>query len=510
MKVNPIMPFAVVVFILASCRDEGRRTTEATPLDPMIHAILEDTASFFYVDVRDYPSDPTLPIGIFDSGTGGLTVMDALVKYDAHRNDDHATGSDGVPDFSKEQFIYLADQANMPYGNYYSEQKSDLLVEHVLKDAQFLLSDKYYPDASATNYATGKQRVKAIVIACNTATAYAKEDVEAFIRESGLDIPVIGVIDAGARGVLDVFGKDEDGAIGVFATVGTIASKGYERTIMELKGELGYRGDIQIYNQGGYGVAEAVDREPGFISSVADQPREDYLGPSLRHGQYPIEKALMDNYGFDFSGNKMLCDSRNSDDCNVLQINSTDNYVRYHLVSLLERLRATAHARPLKALVLGCTHYPYLTDEIRRTLDELYAYRRDGAYVYRQVMAPEIQLIDPAENVAAELHGYLAEKAQFNPRGSMDSSEFYIAVPNTHNRQVQTDGNGHFTYAYKYGRHVGDIQEYVKVVPFSKANIPAETLGRMDDQIAGTFRLIRTFSSTNDKTAAQPAADRIR
>lgn len=510
MKANPVITFAVVVFILASCGGDGGRTAETTPLDPIAHAILEDTASFYYVDVQDYPSDPTLPIGIFDSGTGGLTVLDALVRYDAHGNEDHVTGYDGIPDFSKEQFIYLADQANMPYGNYYSEQKSDLLVEHVLKDAQFLLSDKYYPDASAVEYAVGKQRVKAIVIACNTATAYAKDHVEALIHESGLDIPVIGVIDAGARGVLDLFEKDEDGAIGVFATVGTIASKGYERTIMELKEQMGYRGDIQIYNQGGHGVAEAVDREPGFISSSANQPREDYLGPSLHHEQYSIEKALMDNYRFDFSGNKMLCDSRIIDDCNVLQINSTDNYVRYHLVSLLEQLRTTTDARPLKALVLGCTHYPYLTDEIRHTLDELYALQRNGEYVYRHVMAPEIQLIDPAENVAAELHGYLADQAHFNPSGSMDSSEFYIAVPNVHNSQVQTDGSGHFTYGYKYGRHVGEIQEYVKVVPFSKANIPAETLGRMDKQIAGTFQLIRTFSNTSDKTASLPATDRIR
>ncbi|MGV3761147.1 glutamate racemase [Parapedobacter sp.] len=510
MKANPVVAIIAVAYVLVSCTSGEKRADTATSLDPMIHAILEDTTSFYYVDVHDYPTDETLPIGIFDSGTGGLTVMDALVRYDAYDNESQLTGGDGHPDFSKEQFIYLADQANMPYGNYYSERKSDLLVEHVLKDAQFLLSEKYYPDASAVNFVTGKQRVKAIVIACNTATAYAKEDVEALIQESGLDIPVIGVIDAGARGVLDVFEKDEDGAIGVFATVGTIASKGYERTIMEWKDRLGYRGDIQIYNQGGYGVAEAVDREPGFISSVADQPREDYLGPSFNHGQYPIEKALMDSYRFDFSGNKMLCGSRGGEDCNVLQINSADNYIRYHLVSLLEQLRTTAGAHPLKALVLGCTHYPYLTGDIRRTLDELYAYQRDGEYVYRHVMAPEIQLIDPAENVAAELHSYLAQNAQFNPSGSVDSSEFYIAVPNMHNNEVQTDGKGHFTYAYKYGRNVGEIQEYVKVVPFSKANIPAETLGRMGEQIPETFGLIRTFSNTSDKTVALPAVNRIR
>ncbi|MEC3881053.1 glutamate racemase [Parapedobacter sp. 10938] len=510
MKVDPIIAVIASAFTLVSCAGNEEHTDQTRPIDPMVHAILEDTASFYYVDVRDYPTDATLPIGIFDSGTGGLTVMDALVRYDANGNESRIAGSDGLPDFSKEQFIYLADQANMPYGNYYSEDKSDLLVEHVLKDAQFLLSEQYYPEASAVNFVTGKQRVKAIVIACNTATAYAKEDVEALIQKTGLDIPVIGVIDAGARGVLDIFEKDEDGAIGVFATVGTIASKGYERTIMELKDQLGYRGDIQIYNQGGYGMAEAVDREPGFISAVAHEPREDYLGPSLNHGQYPIEKALMDTYRFDFSDNKMLCDSRSSDDCNVLQINSTDNYVRYHLVSLLEQLRNTPGARPLKALVLGCTHYPYLTDELHRTLDELYAYQHNGEYVYRRLMAPQIQLIDPAENVAVELHNHLAENARFNPSGSMDSSEFYIAVPNTHNNHVQTDGKGHFTYAYKYGRNVGEIQEYVKVVPFSKANIPAETLGRMGDQIPETFELIRIFNNTSDKTATFPATDRIR
>jgi len=504
------MTLVAIASMLTSCVGGGGQSDDTALPDPMVHAILEDTTSFYYVDVARYPADPTLPIGIFDSGTGGLTVMDALVRYDAHGNQDQLAGSDGTPDFSKEKFIYLADQANMPYGNYYSESKSDLLVEHVLKDAQFLLSDKYYPDASSVHYVTGKEPVKAIVIACNTATAYAKDHVEALVRRSGLDIPVIGVIDAGARGVLEVFDKDENGAIGVFATVGTIASKGYEETIRELKEQLGYQGDIQIYNQGGYGVAEAVDREPGFISAVADQPREDYLGPALNHAQYPIERSLMQNYRFDFSGNNMLCDARGGDACNVLQINSTGNYIRYHLVSLLEKLRTATDAQPLKALVLGCTHYPYLIGEIRQTLADLYAYQRNGEYVYRHVMDADIHIVDPAENVAAELHDYLVGAARFNPNGSMDSSEFYIAVPNTHNQRVETDGHGHFTYAYKYGRNAGEIQEYVKVVPFSKANIPAETRSRMDELIARTFGLIRTFSNTSSKIHSVPVEDRIR
>jgi glutamate racemase len=51
-------------------------------------AILSDTENFFYIDVKNYPTkDKTLPIGIFDSGTGGLTVMDAIVNFDGFDNE---------------------------------------------------------------------------------------------------------------------------------------------------------------------------------------------------------------------------------------------------------------------------------------------------------------------------------------------------------------------------------------------------------------------------------------
>ena len=54
-----------------------------------------------------------LPIGVFDSGIGGLTVLEAILKLDQHHNDTGAPGADGVPDFAGERFVYLGDQANM-------------------------------------------------------------------------------------------------------------------------------------------------------------------------------------------------------------------------------------------------------------------------------------------------------------------------------------------------------------------------------------------------------------
>jgi len=110
-----------------------------------VSAIIDNKDNFYYTNFADFNyKDNTLPVGVFDSGIGGLTVLDAIVNYDYNTNSNHKKGSDGLPDFEKESFIYFGDQANMPYGNYSEVNKVDLLNEHIIKDAQFLLSNKYY------------------------------------------------------------------------------------------------------------------------------------------------------------------------------------------------------------------------------------------------------------------------------------------------------------------------------------------------------------------------------
>lgn len=434
---------------------------------------------FFCLIIKEtIAQDASLPIGVFDSGTGGLTILNTIIKN---------------KDLSKEKYIYLADQANMPYGNYYSENKSALLIELVIKDVQFLVSKK----------------VKTIVIACNTATAYALDNVRDYLKKEGIKLKVIGVIDAGAIGVLNSLGKTESGSIGVFATVGTVASKGYENTILEYKDSLKYTGNIQVYNQGGYGLAEAVDEEPDFINRAATSPTKNYRGPALNSAQYKIDKALLKIYDFDFDKNKMLCDNKNTDDCQIMQINSSDNYVRYHLVSLMEQIRKTKNALPLKALVLGCTHYPYLKKEIKQTLNDLYNYNKGGNYIYRPFMQKDIKIIDPAENVANELYRYLENENLFNAHGDTSLSEFYITVPNTSNKNISLDSAGRFTYEYKYGRKEGIDRDDVKTVPFSKTNIPAETYERFESVIPATYKLITSYQKYIAVQAAIPAIDSL-
>lgn len=148
-------------------------------------AILEEPNNFFYIDFKKYPKDlRKLPIGVFDSGTGGLTILDALIRYDAYQNGTVNEGPDDQADFKHEKFIYLADQANMPYGNYFAENKTTLLQEHIIKDIQFLLGNKYYKE-DVVKFQEDKEHVKAIVVACNTATAYGFREAESFLQKLG-------------------------------------------------------------------------------------------------------------------------------------------------------------------------------------------------------------------------------------------------------------------------------------------------------------------------------------
>lgn len=129
------------------------------------------------------------PIGVIDSGVGGLTVLNELTKR-----------------LPKEKFIYFGDSLRAPYG---SKEKEEV-IGYVFEIVQFLMT----------------KDIKVLVIACNTATAYALE-----ILKESLSIPVIGVIKPGARAALKVT-KNKN--IGVIGTLGLIDSNAYFETLCEM------------------------------------------------------------------------------------------------------------------------------------------------------------------------------------------------------------------------------------------------------------------------------------
>ncbi|MBP6213938.1 MAG: glutamate racemase [Pyrinomonadaceae bacterium] len=130
-----------------------------------------------------------LPIGIFDSGVGGLTVYRAL-----HNR------------LPNEHFIYLGDTARVPYGT-----KSLATVErYAIENSQFLAS----------------RGIKMLVVACNTASALALPK----IRER-IGIDVVGVIGPGGRKAVEITSGTENPRIGVIATEATVASNAYFEAI---------------------------------------------------------------------------------------------------------------------------------------------------------------------------------------------------------------------------------------------------------------------------------------
>jgi glutamate racemase len=399
-----------------------------------------------------------LPIGVFDSGTGGLTVLEAMLSLDAYNNTTGLPGADGKPDFSSEFFEYLADQANMPYGNYAAEKKTDLLKEHIFKNMQFLLQSN-----------NTKLPAKMIVLACNTATAYALSDIKAKFKTENIQVPVIGVIDAGAKAALAYQAKAGAGTIGVFATAGTVASEGYPRTLQTMAKEKGLP-VLSVVSQGGAGLAESIDRDWSYFVDTLQQARKEYKGPSMKNALYRIDTTLLAAYQFDKTNNKLLCEFDDKGRCLDLQLNDPANYVRYHLVTLLEKMLQQNIKTPMNTLILGCTHYPYMRDTIAKVLNELYDYKKDNQFKYRTCINKHVELIDPSVETAKEAY-LVMRNLQLTNNVAPQSNQFFITIPNTNLSEVQLQPDGWFTYAYKYGRTAGEKKDYVQYVPFDRKNI---------------------------------------
>jgi len=210
-------------------------------------------------------------VGVFDSGIGGLTVAKEVIRQLPH-----------------ESVIYFGDTARVPYG-----PKSPETVRRYSREiAAFLRGEG----------------VKSIVIACNTATAHALSA----LRDE-MDMPVIGVVEPGARAAVKA---TRGGHIGVIGTVGTIKSGAYERAIRALDSDV-------------------------IITARA----------------CPLFVPLVEEGWTDHEATRLVA--------------------REYLQPLL--------AAKIDTLVLGCTHYPLLKA------------------LLRDVLGPDVCLIDSAEETAAEI-----------------------------------------------------------------------------------------------------------
>lgn len=165
------------------------------------------------------------PVGVFDSGVGGLTVAREIMRQ-----------------MPEERIIYFGDTARVPYGS----KSRETVIRYSQQIIRFLKA----------------QEVKAIVIACNTASAYALETIQ-----KDMDIPIVGVINAGARTAVQA---THNGKIGVIGTVGTIGSGIYTEVMTQM------RQDIKVFGKACPLFVPLVE-EGLFHDSVTDEIASRYL-----------------------------------------------------------------------------------------------------------------------------------------------------------------------------------------------------------------------------------------
>ncbi|MCL1675753.1 glutamate racemase [Elizabethkingia meningoseptica] len=239
---------------------------------------------------------PDQPIGVFDSGVGGLTVAKEIKRL-----------------LPNEDLIYFGDTKHLPYG----EKSKEAIVEYSTKITNFLL----------------EQNCKAIVIACNTATANALKEVVELVAGR---VPVIDVINPVAEKV----------AYEIHTNVGVIATKATVNSGL-------YRKSIRKHNK--------------FIK--VDELATPMLVPAIEEGfkNHPITHAIIYNY---LSNSKL---------------------------------------KNIETLILGCTHYPLLLDEIK------------------QYYGNRVRVIDSPNIVANQLSIILEKYHLLNTHTHTPSYHFYLS-----------------------------------------------------------------------------------
>jgi len=235
------------------------------------------------------------PIGVFDSGIGGLTVVKRFLS--------------SLPN---ENIIYFGDTARVPYGS----KSNSTVIEYSLQDARFLINKK----------------VKAIVVACNTASSVAIEE----LRKT-FDVPVIGMIGAGSKSAIQ---QTKNKKVGVIGTRATISNKAYAKRIK-------------------------------------------YLDPSIE----VFEKA-----------------------CPLFVPLAEEGWTHHEATyKIAEEYLAELREKEIDTLVLGCTHYPILSE------------------VIQEIIGANVKLVDSGIASAEVVKEELQKNGLLSDSKSRGYSEFYVS-----------------------------------------------------------------------------------
>ena len=235
------------------------------------------------------------PIGIFDSGVGGLTVVKRVMALQPN-----------------ESIVYFGDTARVPYGT----KSNDTVIEYALQDSALLMH----------------KGVKVIVVACNTVSSVAMEELRKEFK-----VPVIGMIEPGVDLALK---KTKNGKVGVIGTNATITNKAYSSELKKLKPDV-----------------EVIEKACPLFVPLAEEGWTYHTATKLIAEEYLNE---LKQFGID-------------------------------------------------TLILGCTHYPILSD------------------IIQEVMGDDVALIDSGTAASYVVKEYLTESSLLADARHKHTHDFYIS-----------------------------------------------------------------------------------
>jgi glutamate racemase len=256
------------------------------------------------------PPPPPPTIGVFDSGFGGLTVLRAL-----------------LPLIPQANYIYLGDTARLPYGS----KSHETIARYAVSSAKFL----------------HEQGADLLVIACNTATALALEDIQ-----HALPIDVIGVVEPGAQAALivsktEIVAKEKDKDKDVVI----LSAAKNPRILPEPPQKLSFRQERSIVEK------------PASLPQPIEPPQVLVLATAATVQSHAYTRAL-----------NALGLEAHEKACPLLVPLVEEGWTNHPVTDEVLRIyltEALAEAPNAETLLLGCTHYPLLEPAIRRTLATL-------------------------------------------------------------------------------------------------------------------------------------------
>ena len=383
---------------------EGIRPCSLLPLAEKMKAVQLSMCFSVAVMMGLAVADSRAPIGVFDSGVGGLTVLDKLLSVDVVNNATDEKGADGIPDLQGEKFVQLADQANLHYGSYAAAGSAAFLRELSIRDAFFLLSPGYYRNAAEDIPGGRKTPAKIVVVACNTATAYGFAGIESSLRNVGSPVRVVGVVKAGSRAAVACVEENPQAlAIGVLSTPGTFSSGVYPKTITAEASRKGIPSP-RVVARGCANLADSIQ----FVKSDAE------------------------------------------------------DLVRQYFTELVDDLRQTGATEKLRAVIFGCTHYPLARRHFEKVLSEIRTDPLRSSY-----LANEFTFVDPAVETAVECREILSSEGLLARREGPSDVEMFVSVPSASLSTGRIGADGTLEDGYKYMRKPGRDVVDTKFVPLA-------------------------------------------